>query len=96
MMLAHTRVTPSTTSSCPLLLLLLLQIRSQDYMRTKLKQASSKAIYRLVGMDLFSSESKAYHVAKQFALPPTGARRCIASFCCVELAVCGVKEASHV
>lgn len=48
------------------------QIRSQDYMRSKQKQASSKAIYRLVGMDLFSSESKAYHVAKQFALPATG------------------------
>jgi len=39
-------------------------IRSQDYMRTKLKQASSKAIYRLVTMDLFATESKAYHVAK--------------------------------
>lgn len=52
--------------------MLLPQIRSQDYMRSKQKQASSKAIYRLVGMDLFSSESKAYHVAKQFALPATG------------------------
>jgi hypothetical protein len=55
-----------------LLLLLVPQIRSQDYMRSKLKQASSKAIYRLVGMDLFSTETKAYHVAKQFALPATG------------------------
>ncbi|KAF6265439.1 hypothetical protein COO60DRAFT_1623849 [Scenedesmus sp. NREL 46B-D3] len=48
------------------------QVRSQDYMRSKLKQASSKAIYRLVGMDLFSTDTKAYHVAKQFALPATG------------------------
>eukprot|EP00882_Tetradesmus_deserticola_P020960 GHRQ01022653.1.p4 GENE.GHRQ01022653.1~~GHRQ01022653.1.p4 ORF type:complete len:111 (+),score=42.36 GHRQ01022653.1:1463-1795(+) len=41
-------------------------------MRSKQKQASSKAIYQLVGMDLFSTEAKAYHVAKQFALPATG------------------------
>lgn len=48
------------------------QIRSQDYMRTKVKQCSSKAFYRLVAMDLFAAETKAYHVAKQFALPVTG------------------------
>lgn len=49
-----------------------LQIRSLDYMTNKLKQGSSKAIYRLVAMDLFATESKAFHVAKTFALPHTG------------------------
>jgi hypothetical protein len=39
------------------------------------KQPSCKAIYRLVGMDLFSTDNKAYHIAKTFSLPPTGAGR---------------------
>eukprot|EP00879_Flechtneria_rotunda_P007526 GHRR01007895.1.p1 GENE.GHRR01007895.1~~GHRR01007895.1.p1 ORF type:complete len:404 (+),score=176.36 GHRR01007895.1:1764-2975(+) len=47
-------------------------IRSQDYMRTKQKQPSGKAIYRLVAMDMFATDTKAFHVAKSFALPPTG------------------------
>lgn len=49
-----------------------LQIRSHDYMTTKVKQPSSKSIYRLFAMDLFSTESKAFHVAKSLTLPPTG------------------------
>eukprot|EP00775_Hariotina_reticulata_P011572 gene11572-11716_t len=48
------------------------QVRSTDYMRTKVKQLSSKAIYRLLAMDLFSTETKAYHIAKHFSLPQTG------------------------
>jgi hypothetical protein len=49
-----------------------LQIRSTDYAQSKVKQSSGKAIYRLVAMDLFSTDAKAYHVAKTFALPPAG------------------------
>lgn len=53
---------------------LLLQIRSIDYMQTKVKQPSSKAIYRLVGMDLFGTDTKAHHVSRIFQLPHTGVR----------------------
>lgn len=50
----------------------MLQIRSIDYMQTKVKQPSSKAIYRLVAMDLFGSDTKASHVSRIFQLPATG------------------------
>lgn len=49
------------------------QIRSLDYMQSKLKQPSSKAIYRLIGMDLFGSDTKAQHISRTFQLPETGA-----------------------
>jgi len=42
-----------------------------DYMKTKLKTNSEKAIYRLVAMDLFSTEAKTLHVAKHLVLPQT-------------------------
>lgn len=48
------------------------QIRSQDYMKSKQKQGSGKAFYKLLTMDLFAAETKAYHIAKQFVLPPAG------------------------
>jgi hypothetical protein len=50
-------------------------VRSKDYMRSKVKQPSSKAIYRLVAMDLFATEAKAFHIAKHFSLPQTGGVR---------------------
>lgn len=65
----------NTSRLCPcrgLLSLVLLQIRSIDYMQTKVKQPSSKAIYRLVGMDLFGTDTKAHHVSRIFQLPHTG------------------------
>ena len=40
-------------------------------MKTKLKVNSEKAIYRLVAMDLFSTEAKTLHVAKHLVLPQT-------------------------
>jgi hypothetical protein len=49
-----------------------LQIRSLDYMQSKVKQSSSKAIYRLIAMDLFGSDSKTAHVSRIFQLPATG------------------------
>jgi hypothetical protein len=48
------------------------KIRSMDYMKTRVKINSEKAIYRLVAMDLFSTEVKALHVAKHLLLPQTG------------------------
>lgn len=56
----------------PAVVCCLLQIRSIDYMQTKVKQPSSKAIYRLVAMDLFGTDTKASHVSRTFQLPATG------------------------
>lgn len=60
---------------CVLCALLLLQIRSLDYAQTKVKQPSSKAIYRLVAMDMFAADTKASHISRVFQLPQTGAAR---------------------
>jgi hypothetical protein len=51
-----------------------MQIRSIDYMQSKLKQPSCKAIYRLVAMDVFSSDPKSSHVSRTFQLPHTGSQ----------------------
>lgn len=45
-------------------------IRGPDYMRTKVKQPSTKPFYRLVAMDMFSFPSRANHIARHMALPP--------------------------
>ncbi|KAI8464727.1 MAG: hypothetical protein J3K34DRAFT_104695 [Monoraphidium minutum] len=44
-------------------------IRSLDYMRTKVKEHSGGAIYRLAAVDVFTTEAKAFHVARLFSLP---------------------------
>jgi hypothetical protein len=45
-------------------------VRSVDYIRTKLKVSSEKAIYRLAGVDVFRTDAKAFHVARLVTLPP--------------------------
>lgn len=57
--------------------------------RAQVKVSSGKALYRLVAMDLFATDAKAFHVAKLFSLPPTGARaafqRCVSAGACASL-----------
>ncbi len=47
------------------------RVRCLDYTRTKLKGPSEKSIYRLVAIDMFTTQQKAFHVAKLVHLPPT-------------------------
>jgi hypothetical protein len=49
--------------------LCLAQVRSVDYMRTKVKVPSSKAFYKLVGVDFFTCDTKTGHVAQLVQLP---------------------------
>lgn len=44
-------------------------VRSVQYMRTKVKVPSEPSIYRLVGADMYSFDSKLYHVAQHITLP---------------------------
>lgn len=55
-------------------------VRSLQYMRTKQKVASGKAIYRLAGIDVYGTPQKAFHVARSMQLPP--APPPVVSACC--------------
>lgn len=44
-------------------------IRSKDYMRTKIKEPASGAIYRLLGVDMYSFDTKLFHIAQHVELP---------------------------
>ena len=46
------------------------RVRSKDYLRSKIKQASPEAIYELVAADLYSFDFKINHIAKHVVLPP--------------------------
>jgi hypothetical protein len=50
-----------------------LQVRSVDYMRTRVKVPSSKAFYRLVAVDFFTCDTKTDHVAQLVQLPQASA-----------------------
>lgn len=45
------------------------QVRSLDYMRSGKKEASNSSIYRLLGVDMFTFDRKAYHIAQHVELP---------------------------
>ena len=45
------------------------KVRSKDYLRSKVKQASPAAIYELVAADLYSFDFKISHIAKHVVLP---------------------------
>eukprot|EP00887_Chlorella_sp_A99_P000473 scaffold17.g473.t1 len=44
-------------------------IRSAQYMKTKVKVASAPPIYRVLGVDMYSFDSKLFHVAQHVELP---------------------------
>ena len=44
-------------------------IRSKDYMRTKVKEPASGAIYRIIGVDMYSFDTKLSHIAQHVELP---------------------------
>lgn len=46
------------------------KIRGADYVRSRRKQKSEKAIYQLLAVDYFNFPEKTYHIAKQVQLPP--------------------------
>jgi len=48
------------------------QIRSLDYVKTKIKQPSLPAMYQLVTADVWSLPSKQAHIAQHLQLPPSG------------------------
>jgi hypothetical protein len=48
------------------------QVRSLDYMRSGKKQPSHSSIYRLLGVDMFTFDRKAYHIAQHVELPKVG------------------------
>jgi len=45
------------------------QVRSHGYMRTKIKESSAQAIYRLIGVDMYSFDFKLFHIAQHVELP---------------------------
>jgi len=45
-------------------------VRTKDYIRTKKKDLSEAAIYKLLAMDLYSFDFKLGHIAKHVQLPP--------------------------
>lgn len=44
-------------------------VRGVDYMKTRKKVASDKAIMQLVTIDAFSTDFKLYHIARHMELP---------------------------
>ncbi|KAL4421206.1 hypothetical protein ABPG77_010081 [Micractinium sp. CCAP 211/92] len=44
-------------------------VRSLNYMRSKLKEASGPCIYRLLGVDIYSFDFKLFHIAQHIQLP---------------------------
>jgi hypothetical protein len=50
--------------------LLPLPLPSPLLLRPQVKVSSDKAIYRLVGIDLFRTDQKAFHLARLVGLPP--------------------------
>jgi len=47
----------------------LYSVRSQQYMKTKAKEACKGSFYELVAVDLFSFDSKEHHIARRLRLP---------------------------
>lgn len=45
------------------------QVRGQDYMKSRVKEPSGPAIYRLLGADLFSFDQKIHNIAHHIDLP---------------------------
>ena len=45
-------------------------VRSYDYMRSKQKVPAGGCIYKLIGVDMYSFDSKLYHIAQHVELPP--------------------------
>jgi hypothetical protein len=46
------------------------EVRSRDYMRSRVKEPSAPALYRPIGVDLFSFDFKLSHLARHVELPP--------------------------
>jgi hypothetical protein len=44
-------------------------VRTKDYMKSKIKEPSGENIYKLVGVDMYSSDRKLYHIAQHVELP---------------------------
>eukprot|EP00884_Botryococcus_braunii_P001825 jgi/Botrbrau1/11643/Bobra.168_2s0001.1 len=44
-------------------------VRGKNYMKTKVKEGSAHAIYRLIGCDIYSFDFKLNHIAKHVQLP---------------------------
>ncbi|KAK9808688.1 hypothetical protein WJX72_001980 [[Myrmecia] bisecta] len=44
-------------------------VRSQDYMRTRIKEPSAPALYRLLNVDIYSFDFKLNHIARHVKLP---------------------------
>ncbi|PSC69289.1 plant F14N23-31 [Micractinium conductrix] len=44
-------------------------VRSQQYLRTKVKEGSGPAIYRLLSVDVYSFDFKLFHIAQHVQLP---------------------------
>lgn len=44
-------------------------VRSQNYMKDRLKAPANEALYRLVGVDMYSFDTKIWHIAQAVELP---------------------------
>lgn len=47
----------------------LFQVRSANYMRSKVKEPSGPCVYRLLGVDVYNFDFKLYHIAQHVQLP---------------------------
>lgn len=47
------------------------QVRSANYMKSRIKQPCDESVYKLIGVDMYQFDFKIHHIAQHVQLPAT-------------------------